>query len=211
MEVEIQMNQQDIRNWLLITNERIQDQKDYLSELDRAIGDGDHGVNIARGFQEVINKIENQDFPDIGSLLQQVAMTLIGKVGGASGPLFGTAFLKAAAALKGKDQFTNKDLANALNEALNGIKQRGKAEKGEKTMVDVWEPVITKWLGDPELGMDELKDFTQKCMEETKEMEARKGRAAYLGKRSVGTFDPGAVSSAILLDSLFTVLKDVAS
>lgn len=205
------MNQQNFKNWLHITNERMQGQKDYLSDLDRAIGDGDHGVNMARGFQEVRNKIENQDFPDVGSLLQQVAMTIIGKVGGASGPLYGTAFLKASAALKGKVQCTNEEIANALNEALKGIKQRGKAEMGEKTMVDVWEPVITKWLGNPDLGMDELKDYAQKCMEETKEMEAKKGRAAYLGKRSVGTFDPGAVSSVILLDSLFTVLKDVAS
>ncbi|WML29384.1 dihydroxyacetone kinase subunit DhaL [Neobacillus sp. OS1-32] len=205
------MNQQNMKDWLILANERIQEQKDYLSELDRAIGDGDHGVNMARGFQEVSNKLATQEFTDIGAMLQQVAMTLIGKVGGASGPLYGTAFLKASAALKGKGECTNIDLANALNEALKGIKLRGKAEIGEKTMVDVWEPVVSKWLDNPEAGMDELIEFTHECMVETKAMEAKKGRAAYLGKRSIGTFDPGAVSSELLFSSLFTVLKGAAS
>ncbi|MGV3487149.1 MAG: dihydroxyacetone kinase subunit DhaL [Tuberibacillus sp.] len=204
------MNQHDIKTWLLQANARIQEQKDFLSELDRAIGDGDHGVNMARGFQEAINKIENFDAPDVGALLQQVAMTLIGKVGGASGPLYGTAFLKAAGALKGKAECTHADLVGALEEALNGIKMRGKAEVGEKTMVDVWEPVVNKWKENPDADFNELKAFTQKRMEATKDIEAKKGRAAYLGKRSVGTLDPGAVSSYLLLDSLFNVLKDVA-
>lgn len=205
------MNQQDFKKWIKQVNERIQEQKEYLSELDGAIGDGDHGVNMARGFQEVVNRIETFENPDIGALLQQVAMTLIGKVGGASGPLYGTAFLKAAGVLKGVTECTQSDLILALEEGLKGIKMRGKAEVGDKTMIDVWEPLLSKWKENPETSLKELKAFTAECMEGTRHLEAKKGRAAYLGKRSIGTLDPGSVSSYILFDTLFSNLEDVAS
>jgi phosphoenolpyruvate---glycerone phosphotransferase subunit DhaL len=202
------MNQDIFKNWIIQANIKIQENKDYLSDLDRAIGDGDHGVNLARGFQEAAKNIADTEFPDIGAMFLKVAFALIGKVGGASGPLYGTAFLKLGNALKGKTECPTEELVDALGEALIGIKTRGHAEVGEKTMVDVWEPVIQKWKSELSTAdIDELRDFTKSCMEKTKEMEARKGRAAYLGKRSVGTFDPGAVSSYLLLDALFCELK----
>lgn len=204
------MNSEVIKSWLLRANEKIQENKEYLSELDRAIGDGDHGINLSRGFQEVAAKIEQMKVTDIGDLLQQVAMTLIGKVGGASGPLYGTAFLKAATVLKGQEEIGLDELVNAMNASLEGIQQRGKATLGDKTMLDVWGPVITEWKTNPNsAAFEDLQALTQTSMEQTKEMEARKGRAAYLGKRSIGTYDPGAVSSSLILNALFTELKEV--
>lgn len=204
------MNGEVIKSWLLKANAKIQGNKELLSDLDRAIGDGDHGINLSRGFQEVASKLEQIEVTDIGALLQQVAMTLIGKVGGASGPLYGTAFLKAASVLKGKEEISLEELVNALNASLEGIQQRGKAQVGDKTMLDVWGPVITQWKTGPNLmAFDDLRALTQTSMDQTKEMEARKGRAAYLGKRSIGTHDPGAVSSSFILDTLFTELKEV--
>lgn len=204
------MNSEVIKSWLLRANEKIQENKEYLSELDRAIGDGDHGINLSRGFQEVAAKIEQMKVTDIGDLLQQVAMTLIGRVGGASGPLYGTAFLKAATVLKGQEEIGLDELVNAMNASLEGIQQRGKATLGDKTMLDVWGPVITEWKTNPNsTAFEDLQALTQTSMEQTKEMEARKGRAAYLGKRSIGTYDPGAVSSSLILNALFTELKEV--
>jgi dihydroxyacetone kinase-like protein len=204
------MNGEVIKSWLLRANEKIQENKEYLSELDRAIGDGDHGINLSRGFQEVAAKIEQMKVTDIGDLLQQVAMTLIGRVGGASGPLYGTAFLKAATVLKGQEEIGLDELVNAMNASLEGIQQRGKATLGDKTMLDVWGPVITEWKTNPNsAAFEDLQALTQTSMEQTKEMEARKGRAAYLGKRSIGTYDPGAVSSSLILNALFTELKEV--
>jgi phosphoenolpyruvate---glycerone phosphotransferase subunit DhaL len=204
------MNSEVIKSWLLRANEKIQENKEYLSELDRAIGDGDHGINLSRGFQEVAAKIEQMKVTDIGDLLQQVAMTLIGRVGGASGPLYGTAFLKAATVLKGQEEIGLDELVNAMNASLEGIQQRGKATLGDKTMLDVWGPVITEWKTNPNsAAFEDLQALTQTSMEQTKEMEARKGRAAYLGKRSIGTYDPGAVSSSLILNALFTELKEV--
>ncbi|WP_343076309.1 dihydroxyacetone kinase subunit DhaL [Pullulanibacillus sp. KACC 23026] len=204
------MNVEVFRSWLRRANEKIQENKDYLSELDRAIGDGDHGINLSRGFEEVIKKLEAVDTTDIGALLQQTAMTLISKVGGASGPLYGTAFLKAATVLKGKEAVTHQECAEAFNASLEGLKQRGKAAIGDKTMIDVWEPVVSKWL--TEQGVyDALIELTEQSMEATKDLEAKKGRAAYLGKRSVGTLDPGAVSSALILTALFYEIKGAES
>ena len=204
------MQKDVIKNWLFTANERIQEKKDFLSELDRAIGDGDHGVNMSRGFAEAVQKIRDNEPADIAGLMQTVAMTLIAKVGGASGPLYGTAFLKAATYLKGKADVTVRELGEAFKESLIGIKQRGKAELGQKTMVDVWEPVVEKWLSyDGAVDFDELRALAEASLEKTKDLEATKGRAAYLGKRSIGHLDPGAYSSYLLFDALFNELKGV--
>ena len=198
----------DVKQWLLHANTRIQEEKAYLTALDQAVGDGDHGINLARGFLEVALKLEKTTYPDIGSLLQDAGMVLLSKVGGASGPLLGTAFMKAAIVCKGKTEMSTTDLGAALQEAVKGIKLRGKAEVGNKTMLDVWEPVAQYVQEHAEqLSWFELNDFARLRMEMTKEMEAKKGRAAYLGPRSVGHLDPGSVSTYFLMKALCTTMN----
>ncbi|PDM40495.1 dihydroxyacetone kinase subunit DhaL [Geobacillus sp. LYN3] len=195
------------KRWMNIANDHIQQQKQYLTELDQAIGDGDHGLNMARGFQEVVEKISSTNYEDLGSLFKDVSMTLIAKVGGASGPLYGTAFLKMSLALAGKKEADDKELIAALEAALDGIKARGKASVGEKTMVDVWEPVIELLREKGSMRAKEAALLAKEKMEHTKELEAKKGRAAYLGKRSIGHIDPGSASSYLLFAALAEVLE----
>ena len=195
------------KRWMNIANDKIQQQKQYLTELDQAIGDGDHGLNTARGFQEVVEKIASVNYEDLGSLFKDVSMTLIAKVGGASGPLYGTAFLKMSLALNGKKEADDKELVAALEAALDGIKARGKANVGEKTMVDVWEPVIELLREKGSMRAKEAALLAKEKMEHTKELEAKKGRAAYLGKRSVGHIDPGSASSYFLFAALAEALE----
>ncbi|MFB5164664.1 dihydroxyacetone kinase subunit DhaL [Parageobacillus toebii] len=195
------------KRWMNIANDKIQQQKQYLTELDQAIGDGDHGLNMARGFQEVVEKISSANYEDLGSLFKDVSMTLIAKVGGASGPLYGTAFLKMSLALAGKKEADDKELIAALEAALDGIKARGKANVGEKTMVDVWEPVMEFLREKGSIHTKEAALLAKEKMEHTKELEAKKGRAAYLGKRSIGHIDPGSASSYLLFAALAEVLE----
>jgi phosphoenolpyruvate---glycerone phosphotransferase subunit DhaL len=195
------------KRWISIANDKIQQQKQYLTELDQAIGDGDHGLNMARGFKEVVEKIASTNYEDLGSLFKDVSMTLIAKVGGASGPLYGTAFLKMSLALAGKKGADDKELIAALEVALDGIKARGKANVGEKTMVDVWEPVMEFLREKGSMQAKEAALLAKEKMEHTKELEAKKGRAAYLGKRSVGHIDPGSASSYLLFAALAEVLE----
>jgi phosphoenolpyruvate---glycerone phosphotransferase subunit DhaL len=195
------------KRWISIANDKIQQQKQYLTELDQAIGDGDHGLNMARGFKEVVEKIASTNYEDLGSLFKDVSMTLIAKVGGASGPLYGTAFLKMSLALAGKKGADDKELIAALEVALDGIKARGKANVGEKTMVDVWEPVMEFLREKGSLQAKEAALLAKEKMEHTKELEAKKGRAAYLGKRSIGHIDPGSASSYLLFAALAEALE----
>lgn len=200
---------EDFQQWMVKAAETIQANKEYLTELDQAIGDGDHGINLARGFGEVLNKVSSGPYTDIGSLLQDTGMVLLAKVGGASGPLYGTVFIKAAAVLKGKQQIDIEELAHAFGESVNGIKTRGKAAAGDKTMLDVWEPVVAYMHNATEqFDGQELLRIAKLQMEETKQLEAKKGRAAYLGSRSVGHLDPGAVSSYLLFEALCQTLAE---
>jgi dihydroxyacetone kinase-like protein len=193
--------------WIENAAQRIQENKIYLTELDQAIGDGDHGINLSRGFNEVSKKIKATEYRDIGALFQDIGMVLLSKVGGASGPLYGTAFIKASTVLKGKTEITVLEWLNALQESVAGLKMRGKAELGNKTMLDVWEPVAlyVEQKGE-QLSWPELITFCKEQMEKTKSLEAKKGRAAYLGTRSIGHYDPGAVSSYILFETLCLTL-----
>ncbi|WAA10957.1 dihydroxyacetone kinase subunit DhaL [Fervidibacillus albus] len=190
------------KQWMRKYNEQIQEQKTYLTELDQAIGDGDHGLNMARGFEEVIKKIESTNYTSLDALFKDVAMTLISKVGGASGPLYGTAFLRFATSLKSEKEADRTNLAEGLNAALEGIKVRGKAHAGDKTMIDVWEPVVNYVRTESVITGRKLAQLAKEKMEETKDMEAKMGRASYLGKRSIGYIDPGAASSYLLFASL---------
>ena len=186
----------------------IEADKDYLSELDNEIGDGDHGINLARGFEAVEKKLPSLAGGDIGALLKGVGMQLVSTVGGASGPLYGTAFMKAGMACKGLTEIDGPAFVKAMEAAVDGIKMRGKATEGEKTMLDALCPALKVLQDDVTAGKslkEALQDAAQaaeKGVEYTKTIIATKGRASYLGERSLGHQDPGATSSLYLLQVL---------
>ncbi|KYO65478.1 dihydroxyacetone kinase subunit DhaL [Thermovenabulum gondwanense] len=186
--------------------ENISANKEYLTQLDSAIGDADHGINLTKGFKSVMEKIENMGDKDCGSILKTVGMTLVSTVGGASGPLYGTAFMRAGQVVAQKTSIDFEDYIKILEAALDGIKTRGKAEKGEKTIVDTLEPAIEEIKINKDKGKDIALELSlkaaEKGMEYTKEIIAKKGRASYLGERSIGHQDPGATSCYIILKTV---------
>jgi len=172
-----------------------------LIQLDRAIGDGDHGENLDRGFKAVLAAFE-QSTPDSPSaVLKAVATTLISKVGGAAGPLYGTAFLRASAAVKDKAELGPAEVVEALTAALGGVVARGKAEPGDKTMVDALDPAVKAAAAGDSVAqaLALAADAAEEGANGTVPLVARKGRASYLGERSAGHLDPGARSTALLL------------
>ncbi|MFO7153132.1 MAG: dihydroxyacetone kinase subunit DhaL [Bacillota bacterium] len=192
--------------------DKITENKEYLTQLDSAIGDADHGINMSKGFRTVVEKISDMSEKDCGTILKTVGMTLVSTVGGASGPLYGTAFMRAGQAVAGKHQLDFNDLISVMEAALEGIKYRGKAEKGEKTIVDALEPAVETLKLCREEGLEtalrEAVEAARRGMEYTKEIVARKGRASYLGERSLGHQDPGATSCYIILEAMATQLLD---
>jgi phosphoenolpyruvate---glycerone phosphotransferase subunit DhaL len=199
---------QDTLRWLQNLSHVLHDNRDYLTQLDSAIGDADHGINMDRGFKAVIGKMPDMASKDIGSILKTVGTTLVSTVGGASGPLYGTAFLRAGVATAGKHELYEADVIAMLEAALEGIKARGKAQPGEKTMVDVLTPALAaaKEAEAEHLGLSQMLDRTtgaaEAGMKATIPMLATKGRASYLGERSIGHQDPGATSSWLILKTL---------
>lgn len=187
---------------------KIEAEKEYLTELDNEIGDGDHGINLARGFEAVEKKLPSLAGGDIGVLLKGVGMQLVSTVGGASGPLYGAAFMKAGMACKGLTEIDGPAFVKAMEAAVDGIKMRGKATEGEKTMLDALCPALKVMQDDVAAGKslkEALQDAAQaaeKGVEYTKTIIATKGRASYLGERSLGHQDPGATSSLYLLQVL---------
>lgn len=196
-------------SWMKKADMYMHDNKDYLTKLDQATGDGDHGINMARGFSEVTKKISSTDYQTPSEVFKDTAMTLMSKIGGASGPLYGTAFLKLSTACKDVTPLDQISFAKALQEATDGIKMRGKAETGEKTMIDVWEPVAEFFQESSSVEADELIKTAEEAMEATKDLIATKGRAAYFKERSKGALDPGAASSCYIFTALADVLKGV--
>lgn len=173
-----------------------------LTRLDSAIGDADHGENMNRGMQAAVGKLDG-DEP--AAVLKGVAMTLVSKVGGAAGPLYGTAFLRASKAVEGKESLDGDDLVAAFDAALEGIKQRGKSDRGQKTMLDALGPALDELRAAVDDG-DDIPDALRRAAEaadrgkrETVPVQAQRGRASYLGERSIGHQDPGATSTAILI------------
>lgn len=170
--------------------------KDYLTDLDRTIGDADHGINMAKGFKFAKEGLEGE-FSDYKSLFNKVATTLLSKVGGASGPLYGSFFMKFAASLKDVEDLSRDAFNQAFAAGVEGVKQRGKAVVGDKTMVDVLEPVSDALnLGK---SYEEVIKVAEESMQKTKDIKANKGRASYVGERSIGFIDPGAASSYIMI------------
>lgn len=193
---------------LQATAKRIEAEKAFLTELDNEIGDGDHGINLARGFAAVEKKLPELADKDIGAILKGVGMALVSSVGGASGPLYGTAYMKAGAAMKGKTELTPDDLAAAFDAAIGGVQMRGKAHEGEKTMLDAQIPASKAYKDalaagkDVKAALGEAVEAARKGVEYTKTILATKGRASYLGERSIGHQDPGATSSLMILEEL---------
>ncbi|HFZ9497175.1 TPA: dihydroxyacetone kinase subunit DhaL [Streptococcus agalactiae] len=181
--------------WMHTFNQKIQSNKDYLSELDTPIGDGDHGGNMARGMTAVIENLDNNEFSSAADVFKIVSMQLLSKVGGASGPLYGSAFMGIT-----KAEQSESTISEALGAGLEMIQKRGKAELNEKTMVDVWHGVIEA------IEKNELtEDRIDSLVDATKGMKATKGRASYVGERSVGHIDPGSFSSGLLFKALLEV------
>lgn len=205
------------RAWLRDSTEVIAANRTELIRLDREIGDGDHGENMDRGFQAVAAKLADLgDDATPSDLLKAAASTLISTVGGAAGPLYGTAFLKAAGAVKDKVELEAQDLVSLLTAARDGIVLRGKAEVGDKTMVDAWSPAVDAAAAAAEAGrspaevLSAAADAAEKGAADTDELVARKGRASYLGERAVGHRDPGAKSTALILRAAADAVKGVS-
>jgi dihydroxyacetone kinase-like protein len=202
------MTLEQIVLWLRTVAKQMEEQKDYLTQLDADIGDGDHGINMDRGFKKVAGRLDSLQDKDIGQIMQETGMTLVSSVGGASGPLYGTFFIRAANVAAGKKEVTLTELAALLKAGLSGVMARGRAARGEKTMVDALTPAVdTLQLAAQESkGMKEaLKEAllsAEEGMKRTIPMIAKKGRASYLGERSIGHQDPGATSSYLILKAL---------
>ena len=196
-------------NWLRMVSKLMEEEKDHLTQLDADIGDGDHGINMDRGFKKVASQLTSFQDKDIGQIMQETGMTLVSSVGGASGPLYGTFFIRAASVASGKKEVTLAELASLLKAGLSGVMARGRAERGEKTMVDALTPAVdTLQRADQESkGIKEaLKEAlfaAEEGMKRTIPMIAKKGRASYLGERSIGHQDPGATSSYLIFKALY--------
>lgn len=195
-----------VKEWIAAAAASIGEHKQELNTLDREIGDGDHGENMDRGLKASVAALEKlPDDAGPNAALRSVAMTLISTVGGASGPLYGTAFLKAAEPVGDADAIDEKALVAALRAARDGIVSRGKAELGDKTMVDAWTPAVDAAAAAEESGasaagiLAAAAEAAEKGSDVTIPLVARKGRASYLGERSAGHRDPGAQSTALLL------------
>lgn len=202
-----------IIRWLQTVAEVLKQNKDYLTELDAAIGDADHGINMNRGFQKVAAQLPNVADEDISSILKMVSMTLISTIGGASGPLYGTLFLRSSTVTSAKQELTAEEMAALLEAAVEGVVQRGKANLGDKTMLDALSPASKAFQQAVALNSNTLEALKQAVaaaeagMINTINLVAKKGRASYLGERSLGHQDPGATSSYLILRTLLETLE----
>ena len=192
------------RRWIELAAADVAEQRDYLVDLDRAIGDGDHGENMDRGFKAAVEALRPAQPASVAEVLKTVAKTLMSTVGGAAGPLYGTAFLRASKAA-GDGELDGVGVAAVIAGALDGIQARGKATTGEKTMVDAWTPALeaaraaAESGSDPAAVLEAAATAAEAGAAATEPMRAMKGRASYLGERSIGHLDPGAVSTSLIL------------
>jgi dihydroxyacetone kinase-like protein len=204
------LGQQAILAWLEGAADALRAARDLLTDLDAAIGDADHGINMDRGFQKVRALLPTLGGQEIGGMLKAVGMALIGSVGGAAGPLYGTGFLRAAAATSGQVELPPDGVGGMLKAMLAGIVERGRAEPGAKTMVDALTPAVEAYHRALAAGagicpaLQAAAAAAEEGARATVPMQATKGRASYLGERSIGHQDPGATSCALLLQALKT-------
>ena len=194
----------------------VAEQRDYLVDLDRAIGDGDHGENMDRGFKAAVEALGQAEPASVAEVLKTVAKTLMSTVGGAAGPLYGTAFLRASKAA-GDGELDGAGVAAVIAGALDGIQSRGKATTGEKTMVDAWTPALeaaraaAESGSDPAAVLEAAATAAEAGAAATEPMRATKGRASYLGERSIGHLDPGAVSTSLILRAAVRAAGEVGA
>jgi phosphoenolpyruvate---glycerone phosphotransferase subunit DhaL len=209
------MTNEDTMRWLERVADVLHENREYLTALDSAIGDADHGINMDRGFTAVRSKFPTMASMDIATQFRTVGSTLVSTVGGASGPLYGTAFLRAGGAVASKQELTPADVVALLEAFVGGIVARGKAHQGEKTMLDALMPALDAAKQALNDGLS-LAEMTQRAtgaaeegMKATIPLLATKGRASYLGERSIGHQDPGATSSWLILRSLAETCQDM--
>jgi len=206
-----------VSEWIRAFAAVVAENKEYLTELDAAIGDADHGINMNRGMQAVLGKMDAGESADIGDLLKTVGMTLVSTVGGAGGPLYGTLFLQMGTSAAGKSDLSGDDWAAALAAGVAGVQRRGKAELGDKTMIDALVPAVeavSSALADGstlDAALRRSAEAAQEGMTATIPLVARKGRASYLGERSANHQDPGATSSWLLLRTAAETLAAAGS
>lgn len=192
--------------------DKIIEEKDFLTELDKPIGDCDHGINMARGFAEVKKKLAGLADSDIGTVFKTTGMTLVSTVGGSAGPLYGTAFMKMGMALNGKKEMSFDEFIQAMETAVEGVKQRGKSDKGEKTMLDAMIPALEaiqktyEETKDAKAAWKAGTEAAEAGVEYTKTIIATKGRASYVGERSIGHQDPGATSFTFMMETVGAAL-----
>jgi dihydroxyacetone kinase-like protein len=192
----------------------IDENRQHLTKLDAAIGDADHGINMDRGFKSILKKVPAVEDKDAGTILKTAGMALVSSVGGAGGPLYGTAFMQAGMAVAGKYELEAGDVLAALDSALKGVVMRGKANLGDKTMVDAITPAVEAMREALENGagtveaLEEAAAAAEKGMTDTIPMLAKKGRASYLGERSIGHQDPGATSSYLIIQTMVDVARE---
>ena len=204
------------RRWIESSAADIAEQRDYLVDLDRAIGDGDHGENMDRGFTAAVEALGQAQPASVAEVLKTVAKTLMSTVGGAAGPLYGTAFLRASKAA-GDGELDGAGVAAVIAGALDGIQARGKATTGEKTMVDAWTPALeaaraaAESGSDPAAVLEAAATAAEAGAAATEPMRATKGRASYLGERSIGHLDPGAVSTSLILRAAVRAAGEVGA
>lgn len=203
-----------IVRWLEKTAAVLQANRSYLTDLDSAIGDADHGTNMDRGFKKVMEKLPTVSDKDVGNILKTTGMTLISSVGGASGPLYGTFFMRSGMAMAAKEELSDEDLFNLLQAGVEGILQRGRPNLEDKTMYDAWAPALEAMQGAMAAGKETVEVLetavaaAEQGMKNTIPLQARKGRASYLGERSIGHQDPGATSSYLMLNALLETVKE---
>jgi len=202
---------EEFTSWLRQFAAIIHENARLLTELDSAIGDADHGVNMDRGMKAVVGVLDGQEFEQPEALFKKVGMTLVSTVGGASGPLYGTFFLRLGGAMQGLEKVSAEQLGRALRAGVEGIVSRGKAEVGDKTMVDAWSPALDAYdaaVGDGlAAALNAAATAAAQGRDESTALVARKGRASYLGERSANHQDPGATSTTMLLESAATALS----
>lgn len=205
-------NLQSFTAWIADYAATVSDQADYLTDLDRAIGDADHGSNMKRGLTKAAELATSEEFPGIEAYLKKVGMSLVSNVGGASGPLYGTFFLRMAATFTDVEEAGAEEVGRGLRAGVEGILARGKAEIGDKTMYDAWAPALEAYDaavgsgGDLSAALSAAAEAAARGRDGTEDLVARKGRASYLGERSRGHIDPGATSSTLLLESAVRTL-----
>jgi phosphoenolpyruvate---glycerone phosphotransferase subunit DhaL len=203
----VSISASDVRDWIARYADDVAEHRAELVKLDTAIGDGDHGTNMDRGMRKAVEKLDGLEGGDIAALLKAVGMALVSSVGGAAGPLYGTLFLQMGTASTGREELDLAGWANALEAGVKGVQARGKAEPGDKTMVDALLPAVAALREAEQDGAaldDALRrsaDAAEEGMRATIPLEARKGRASYLGPRSIGHQDPGATSTHLLLSA----------